>query len=136
MPDRFDTIKWGVIRRQIDDRMLTIVHSLERAARAWNTGIDFDWHGYNRLPTLRENKKQFNLLHGALWNYYNIVFDREAQRLGIERIRYDKAIDETTGRKLTDDEAAALKLRRLDRSIAWIEDAGLTVTFFDGLWGA
>jgi len=66
-------LRFGTER--LDDYFLDIIDVLEKCYyKRWRRGLPAKFAVWNVLPTPEENKAQFDMLHGLIWNAYTIVF--------------------------------------------------------------
>lgn len=83
-PLNLDRVQHERARRfnKLDERITAVVDSLEdayygtkqpddkRAQDGWKHGVSHPWRGFDVMPTIEESKRQFDLLHGAIWHLH------------------------------------------------------------------
>ena len=115
----FDNIQFEELRRQIDDKFNQTADELSIAYYCyWKYDQSKPFQGYDVLPTLEENKAQFDKLHGLIWHHYTIAFHNGNQiQISEKRIpeeEYNFKYDEEgnfIGRRTDDASQRVLELK-------------------------
>ncbi len=82
----YDGIQFSEFRQTFDDKFNQMHDELtDTYYQYWRQGKSKSFHGYDVLPTLEENKAQFDKLHGLIFLLYDFEFHETNSKLPLAK---------------------------------------------------